>query len=190
MSSTAGAAPAQACFVRLLAIEAARLRFSGRIRKLATQRSARLCPPRRAGFVSRPAASASPGGLVPRGSLARRQRPGMGSEARRRRQGGALSRSRNKAHHPGRGVPLGCRPAGHLLCRRSSACPPSTPASRLRESAPAGRATRKEPSRGQTPNPSPLRRSPSQEVNSNAAPLVRHCSTRLERDHHCDGPLV
>ena len=59
MLSAAGAAPAQACFVRLLAIEAARLRFSGRIRKLATQRSARLCPPRRAGFVSRPAASAS-----------------------------------------------------------------------------------------------------------------------------------
>jgi hypothetical protein len=43
------------------------------------------------------------------------------------------------------------RPAGHLLCRRSSACPPRTPASHLRESAPAGRATRKEPSRGQTP---------------------------------------
>ena len=59
MSSAAGAAPAQACFVRLLAIEALCLRFSGRIRKLATQRSAGQSPPRRAGFASRPAASAS-----------------------------------------------------------------------------------------------------------------------------------
>ncbi len=70
---------------------------------------------------ARPGAD-GPRGPASRGSLARRSRPGMGREARRGRKGGPLSTSRNKADRPGRGVPPGCRRAGHLLCRPSSAC--------------------------------------------------------------------
>jgi len=66
-----------------------------------------------------------PWGPASRGSLARRSRPGMGREARRGRKGGPLSTSRNEAGRPGRGVPPGCRRAGHLLCRPSSACRPA-----------------------------------------------------------------
>ena len=126
----------------------------GRGWPLPAQRSAGQSPPRRAGFVSRPAASASLGGLAPRGSLARRLRPGMGREARRRRQGGALSRSRNKADRPGRGVPLGCRPAGHLLCRRSSACLHARPPRAFANLHPQGGQRAKSP-RGARPQTHP-----------------------------------
>ena len=62
------------------------------------------------------------GGSDPQGSLARRQRPGMRCKARRGGQGGALPTRRNTAARPWRGGPSGCRWAGHLHCRRSSAC--------------------------------------------------------------------